>query len=54
MCIPKGELARFKERIQAFRRELVGIASKFTEGDEVVQLNMQLFPLSRSRTEDDE
>ncbi len=54
MCIPKGELARFKERIQAFRRELVGIASKFAAGDEVVQLNMQLFPLSRRRGEDEE
>ncbi len=47
MCLPLSTLHDFKRRIQAFRRELVSSAAKHTQGDVVVQLNMQLFPLSR-------
>ena len=43
-------LARLKQRIQEFRRELVGLEGTESQGDGddiVVQLNMQLFPLTR-------
>ncbi|MEQ1507645.1 MAG: TIGR02147 family protein [Myxococcota bacterium] len=40
-------LHEVKRRIQAFRRELISYVSELP-GDRVVQLNLQLFPLSRS------
>ena len=40
-------LEEIKGRIQAFRRELIALVSERT-GERVVQLNLQLFPLSRS------
>lgn len=40
-------LDEIKGRIQAFRRELIALVSERT-GERVVQLNLQLFPLSRS------
>jgi hypothetical protein len=42
---PEG-LARLKQRIQSFRRELLELAESETERCQVVQLNLQLFPLS--------
>jgi uncharacterized protein (TIGR02147 family) len=54
MRVSSRGLARIKQRVQEFRRELVGLESADalepagTEPDEiVVQLNLQLFPLTR-------
>ncbi len=44
-------LAEVKERIVAFRKELIGLLADRADGDRVVQLNFQLFPLTRRRDE---
>jgi uncharacterized protein (TIGR02147 family) len=46
MLVSKGGLGRMKKRIQRFRRELMEMALSEDEGKQVVQLNLQLFPLS--------
>lgn len=48
-CVGPGHLAEIKARIRQFRQELIALASEETDGDQVIQLNMQLFPLSTSR-----
>lgn len=49
---PTG-LARLKERIQRFRKEVIALATEEQDrADQVVQLNMQLFPLSTSASEE--
>jgi len=45
-------LRRIKARVQRFRKELIALLAQEDEGERVLQLNMQLFPLTRS-TEDD-
>lgn len=51
--VSRRGLARIKERIQEFRRELVGLETaealeaSSSDGEIVVQLNMQMFPLTR-------
>jgi uncharacterized protein (TIGR02147 family) len=45
-CIGSAGLSRLKTRIQEFRRELIALIEAETECDQVVQLNLQLFPLS--------
>lgn len=46
MCLgPKG-LKDLKARIQAFRNELIKLAEAEPTPKQVVQLNIQLFPLS--------
>jgi uncharacterized protein (TIGR02147 family) len=52
LCLSRGGLARLKQRIQRFRRELLEIATLEEDPEQVVQVNFQLFPLSRSRGED--
>jgi uncharacterized protein (TIGR02147 family) len=46
LCVGKQGLARLKQRIQSMRRELLELAESETERCQVVQLNIQLFPLS--------
>jgi uncharacterized protein (TIGR02147 family) len=46
LCVGPTGLARLKQRIQTFRRELLELAESETERCQVVQLNFQLFPLS--------
>ena len=41
-------LARLKQRIQEFRRELIELAEREPAHSQVVQLNLQLFPLSEA------
>jgi len=48
LCLGADGLARIKKRIQAFRRELLELSTTETELRQVVQLNFQLFPLSRN------
>jgi uncharacterized protein (TIGR02147 family) len=47
LCLGKDGLRRLKERVQSFRRELLELSGLETEPRQVVQLNFQLFPLSR-------
>ncbi len=47
LCLGPDGLALFKERIQRFRRELLELSALELEPRQVVQINFQLFPLSR-------
>lgn len=51
LCVGPNGLRVFKERIQRFRRELLELSALEDEPDQVVQINFQLFPLSRGRDE---
>ena len=48
MCLGQGGIARLKERIRRFRRELLELSAIEPCPEQVVQVNFQLFPLSRS------
>ena len=48
LCLSRGGLRAFKERIQRMRRELLELSALETDPEQVVQINFQLFPLSRS------
>jgi uncharacterized protein (TIGR02147 family) len=45
-CIGPEGLARVKKRVQEFRRELIAMVESEVDRSQVVQLNLQLFPLS--------
>ncbi len=47
-CVGEEGLHVLKARIQQFRKELIAMAVDMDQGEQVVQLNMQLFPLSTS------
>jgi uncharacterized protein (TIGR02147 family) len=47
LCLSRGGLTAFKERIQRFRRELLELSAMEADPQQVVQINFQLFPLSR-------
>jgi uncharacterized protein (TIGR02147 family) len=47
MCLGDDGIARLKQRIQEFRRELIEIAEAEARPSQIVQLNFQLFPLSK-------
>jgi uncharacterized protein (TIGR02147 family) len=47
LCLGRGGLRAFKERIQRVRRELLELSAMESEPEQVVQINFQLFPLSR-------
>jgi len=47
-CVSPEGLERLKRRIQAFRRELIEMVEAEPERNQVVQLNLQLFPLSHA------
>jgi uncharacterized protein (TIGR02147 family) len=46
LCLGSRGIAELKERIQAFRRELLELCETEAEPSQVVQVNFQLFPLS--------
>jgi uncharacterized protein (TIGR02147 family) len=48
LCVGGDGLARLKDRLQRFRRELLELSSLEDEPQQVVQINFQLFPLSRT------
>jgi uncharacterized protein (TIGR02147 family) len=50
LCVSASGLTRLKQRIQSFRRELLELAESETERNQVVQLNLQLFPLSSAES----
>jgi uncharacterized protein (TIGR02147 family) len=47
LCVGEGTLARIKQRIAHFRRELLELSELEADPVRVVQVNFQLFPLSR-------
>ncbi len=47
LCLGSNALAEVKQRIQAFRRELLELADREESPSQVVQVNFQLFPLTR-------
>lgn len=51
LCLGKDGLRAFKERVQRFRKELLELSALETNPEQVVQLNFQLFPLTRKREE---
>jgi uncharacterized protein (TIGR02147 family) len=48
LCVGKTGLARLKQHVQALRRELLALGESDDDRTEVVQLNIQLFPLTRA------
>lgn len=48
LCLGRDGLARLKQRIVRFRRELLELSTVEDEPEQVVQVNFQLFPLSRN------
>jgi len=48
VCLGANGLRSFKERVQRFRRELLELSALEDEPERVVQMNFQLFPLSKS------
>lgn len=45
--IARGRLAQLKKKIQEFRQEILKLVADDDQPDEVVQLNIQLFPVTR-------
>jgi uncharacterized protein (TIGR02147 family) len=50
LCVSEASLPALKQRIRDFRRELLQLAELDSEPERVVQLNFQMFPLSRRAT----
>ena len=48
LCLGRGGLKALKERLQRFRRELLELSALESDPEQVVQVNFQLFPLSRA------
>jgi uncharacterized protein (TIGR02147 family) len=48
LCLGKGGLKELKERLQRIRRELLELSAMQTDPEQVVQVNFQLFPLTRA------
>jgi uncharacterized protein (TIGR02147 family) len=46
-CVGPEGLAKLKKRIQEFRRELIELVEAEADRGQVLQLNLQLFPLSK-------
>lgn len=49
-CLPPDGVAKLKARLADFRRELIELAESQGDRGQVVQLNLQLFPLSQAVT----
>jgi uncharacterized protein (TIGR02147 family) len=49
LCLGRGGLTTLKTRLQRLRRELLELSALETEPEQVVQVNFQLFPLSRAQ-----
>jgi uncharacterized protein (TIGR02147 family) len=47
LCVAEGTVAVLKQRIRELRQELLQLAELETSPERVVQLNFQMFPLSR-------
>jgi len=51
LCVSRGGLAQLKLKIQRFRAELLALSDLEDKPEQVVQVNFQLFPLSRTDDE---
>jgi uncharacterized protein (TIGR02147 family) len=51
LCLGRDGLRRVKDRVQRFRRELLELSATEEQPDQVVQVNFQLFPLSKVEEE---
>ncbi|MCB9600923.1 MAG: TIGR02147 family protein [Sandaracinus sp.] len=51
LCLSEDGLRTIKERIQRFRRELLELSALEDDPRQVIQINFQLFPLSRVEVE---
>lgn len=49
VCVRADRLAELKRRIRAFREELMDFCDSQEDPDVVMQINMQVFPLSQAR-----
>jgi len=47
LCLGRAGLRTLKDRVQRLRRELLELSAMETDPEQVVQVNFQLFPLSR-------
>jgi uncharacterized protein (TIGR02147 family) len=54
LCLDKEGLREVKARLKAFRRELLELSEVARKPRQVVQINMQLFPLSDGGQEDED
>lgn len=54
MCIDAELVEELKERIHEFRETLLHLAEQVDDPEMVYQFNMQLFPLTRTETEEDD
>ena len=50
--VKKERIPEFKKRLREFRKELLELASTDDEPEEVVQLNLQFFPVTVKVTEE--
>lgn len=50
VCVSQDKLLELKRRIRDFRRDLLQLAEVDNEPERVVQINFQLFPLSKERS----
>ena len=51
-CVSPGGFERIRARVQQFRQELVGILAEESDGDEVLHLGIQLFPMSTRKADE--
>lgn len=49
IAVPSERVAELKDMIQRFRRELLDFSSNCQEANEIAQINIQLFPIARSK-----
>ena len=52
LCVGPDGLRRLKERVQRFRRELLELSVLEDDPQQVIQMNFQLFPLSKNGSEE--
>jgi uncharacterized protein (TIGR02147 family) len=54
LCVSNDVMLKLKERIREFRRELLHAAEQEGQAERVVQINFQLFPMSRKKGDESE
>lgn len=47
VCVSEAVAHRMKAEVQAFRKKILALADEVKDGDQVYQLNMQLYPLTK-------
>lgn len=51
LCVPEDGIAELKKMIATFRKQVIELAAEGQDADRVVQVNLQMFPLSKGRSE---